>query len=239
MRGNRGKTMKRHLKRLAAPKAWKIERKKTTFITRQKPSGHKKDMAISINVFMKEIVGIAKTTKEVKTILHNKKVVVDGIERKDHRFAVGFLDTIDIGGNAYRITLDTKGRLSYIPIDEKETGTKVCRIIKKTIMKGNKTQLNLNDGKNYLVDGKQKYSLGDSVVLDTKDKKIIDHLPLAKNMTVLLIAGKNRGALGKITEIGNGNMLTIKTNDEKEHKTRKQDGFIVGKESPAIELRKA
>lgn len=229
--------MKRHLKRLAVPKSWNIKRKKTTFVTRPKSSGHKKGLSTSLNMFMKEMAGIAKTTKEVKTIIQNQKVLVDGRQIKDHRFAVGFLDTIEVGNtdNIFRIILDNKGKLAYIVIDAKEAQKKICRIINKTMMKGKKIQLNLNDGKNYIIDDKTKYKVGDSLVIDLKNKKITEHLAFDNNMTVFLTEGNNKGTLGKITEIKE-NIITVKTNAGKEYKTRKNKGFIVGKTQPAVNI---
>jgi small subunit ribosomal protein S4e len=229
--------MKRHLKRLAAPKTWNIKRKKTMFVVRPKPSGHKREASISLNMFMKEMAGVAKTTKEVKTILQNKNILVDGRKRKDHRYAVGYLDSIQIKetNDAYRIIFDAKGRISYTPIPAKEAETKVCKIVNKTMTKGKKLQLNLNDGKNLFVDGKTKYKVGDSLVVECKDHKVTDHLPFDKNMTVCLTAGKNRGTVGKITDLTNG-MITIKSNDGKEYQTRKVNGFIVGKAQPAVSV---
>jgi small subunit ribosomal protein S4e len=232
--------MKRHLKRLAAPVTWNIKRKKTTFIVKPHPSGHKREASTSLNLFMKEMAGLAKTTKEVKTILQNKKVLVDGKQRKDHRFAVGFLDTVQIEetNDAFRVTLDRKGRISYVTIPPKEASIKVCKIINKTMTKGKKLQLNLNDGKNIFVDAKTKYKAGDSVVVDCNENKVTEHLPFDKNMTVFLTAGKNKGAIGKITEIAE-RVFTIKTEKAKEYKTRRENGFIVGKGQSAVSIKLA
>ncbi len=232
--------MKRHLKRLAAPKTWNIGRKETKFIARPATSGHSMELSISLNVFMKEMTGFAKTTKEVKAILQNKKLLVDGRRRKDHRFAVGFLDAIELEelGEAYRMSIDKKGQLISIPISVKEAGTKVCKIIKKTVTKGKRMQINLNDGKNLFIDGKENYKVTDSLVLDVKNNKIVDHLPFGKNMTVLLLQGKNKGLLGKITDIQERGMVIVKTNDGKEYTATKESCFVVGKAQAAITVQK-
>ncbi len=230
--------MKRHLKRLAAPKTWKVKRKETMFIARPRPSGHTMKLCVPLNVFMKDMEDLAKTTREVKAILRTKKILVDGKQRKDPRFAVGFLDTVEIEeGDAYRIIIDKKGQLAHISIPAKEAGKKVCKIIKKTMIKGKKLQINLNDGKNFLMEGKENYKVGDSLVLDAKNNKIVDHLPFEKNMTVLLTRGKNTGLLGKIAEVQEG-MVTVKTSDGKEYTTTKESCFVVGKAQSAISVQK-
>ncbi len=229
--------MKRHLKRLAAPKSWNIKRKKTVFVVRQHPSGHSLEFSLSLNVFMKEMLGLAKTTKEVKTILSNRNILVDCRRRTDHRFAVGFLDTISIKetNDAFRIVLDSKGRLASIPIPSKEADMKICKIVRKTMTKGKKLQINLNDGKNYFVDEKAKYNVGDSLVIDLKNNSIVDHLPFGKDVTIFLISGKNRGAVGKVVALED-EIIAVKTADGKEYKTRKENGFVVGKAQPAVTL---
>ena len=104
---------KKHLKRLNAPKSWKIKRKGIKFITRPNPGAHSFSLGMPINIVLREIFEYAKTTKEVKNILNNKEVLINGVRRKDHRFIVGFMDIIAIPGiKAYfRVLLDKKGKL--------------------------------------------------------------------------------------------------------------------------------
>ena len=109
--------MKRHLKRLAAPAKWNIERRSTKFVARPMPSGHSLDMCLPLNIFMKEIAGYAKTTKEVKTILQNKNILINGRRRKDHRAAAGFLDIIEMDSMEHvRVILDARGKISYVKV---------------------------------------------------------------------------------------------------------------------------
>ncbi len=229
--------MKRHLKRLAAPATWNIKRKSTKFIARPFPNGHSMHLCISLNVFMKEIAGYAKTTKEVKTILHNKPILVNGRRRTDHRSAAGFLDVIEIGDatEAVRVIIDSKGKIGYIKIPAKEAALKVCKIIGKKLIRGNKQQLNLNDGQNFLVTGAEKYNVGDSVVVDIKNNKLGEHLPFGKNATVFLIGGKQIGYLGKIIDINSEKVIIqLQTKDREEYKTGKESIFVVGKDDHPI-----
>lgn len=230
--------MKRHLKRLAAPAKWNIERRSTKFVARPMPSGHSLDMCLPLNIFMKEIVKYAKTTKEVKTILQNKNVLINGRRRKDHRAAAGFLDVVEMDSmENVRVILDGRGKISYVKIPAKEAHLKVSKIIGKSAIKGNKLQINLNDGYNFLVTGKEKYSVGDSLVIDVKTGKIVEHLPFDKHMTVLLVEGKQIGHMGKITELAQ-DTVTIKLENGAEYKTKKSCAFVVGKEHPAVTVQK-
>lgn len=231
--------MKRHLKRIAAPATWNVKRKNTKFIVRPHPSGHKISHCIPLNVFMKELTNIAKTTKEVKAILHNKKVYVNGRRRTDHRSAVGFLDVIEFEetNDIFRIILNKNGQITFIKIPQNEAAYKIYKIIGKKILKGNKLQINLNDGQNYLANQNERYNVGGSLFIDIKNNKIIEYLPFEKNVQVLLTAGKRVGEIGKVISIEK-DMVTLKLLAEKESKneyqTTKKHAFVVGKDRPLI-----
>lgn len=231
--------MKRHLKRLAAPASWNVKRRSTKFIARPFPNGQKMGLCLSLTVFMKEVENIAKTTKEVKAILQNKNVLVNGRRKKNQRDTVGFLDVVvfEESNEIFRIILNKNGQITAVKIPTAEAGMKVCKIIGKTMMKGNKLQFNLNDGQNYLGNQKEKWNVGDSLVIDLKNRKVTEHLPFQKNMTALMTAGKQVGEIGKVAEIEK-DMIIVKLASGKEYQTGKEHAFIVGKEHPAITVQK-
>ena len=232
--------MKRHLKRLAAPATWSVERRSTKFIARPKPSGHAMHLCIPLNVFMKEIAGYAKTSAEVKTILQKKHVLVNGRRRLDHRSAAGFLDVVEVGSpeETVRIILDGKGKINYIKVPAKEAALKVCKVVGKTMLAGKKIQLNLNDGQNFRIEAKDPYKVWDSVVVDVKQNKIVEHLPFHKNATVFLIGGKQMGHTAKVLDMDAENVV-IKLHDGTETRTNKASVFVVGKEHAAVTVEAA
>ena len=175
---------------------------------------------------------VAQTSKEVKLILHNQEVLVDGKLVKDHRFIVGFMDVLTIPGEgSYRVTLDELGGLQLVP--SKDVGVKLCKIAGKSLIKG-KMQINLNDGRNVLVD-KDTYKVGDSVLIELPSQKLKDHVALAKGAQVILTAGKHIGKLGVVEAIeGRGMTLKLITGDVVQ--TRKAYAFAVGKDKPLVEL---
>lgn len=229
--------MKNHLKRLATPKTWKIKRKGLTFVTRPTQRGHSLVFSLPLNVILRDHLKHAKTTKEVKYILHEKEVLVDEQRQQDYRVAVGFLDVIRIPilKETYRVVLDYLGRLTLIAIPEKEAHLKICRIIRKTVLQEKKHQLNLNDGRNILLEGKDAYCVGDSVVIDLKTKKITQHLPLREGAFVYLLGGKHMGALGAIKHI-KGQDAVFHTSTGEEYITPKTYAFVVGEGKPALHL---
>ena len=181
------------------------------------------------------MVKLAHTTKEVKKMLHGEEVLVDGKRVRDVKNPVEFMDIITLPSTkaAYRICLDSHGRLVSKPVDEKEQNMKLCRIIGKTKIKGGKTQLNLNDARNILVD-KEEYKVGDSLLIEVPSQKIQQHFALKVGAPVILIGGKHVGKIVMIESVEGDN---VKYKGEKESSlTLKKYAFVVGKEKPAIAL---
>ncbi len=229
--------MKRHLKRLAAPATWNVKRRSTTFITRPFPSSHSLHLCLPLNVFLQELGGYAKSTKEVKNILRNKEILVNGKKRQNYKDAVGFLDLVQIGdaNERVRIIINKKGKIGFVKIQTQERNITVCKIIGKTVRSGKVHQLNLNNGQNYLVEQNNKYHVGDSVVVDLQKNTLADHLPLEKNMTVFLLAGKQIGHVGKVIAI-DGSAITLSLTGNVTYKTTKENIFVVGKDHPLITI---
>lgn len=226
---------KDHLARLAAPKTWHIDRKRSVFITKPVPGPHGLQSGMAINVMLKEMLKFAATTREVKKILNTNEVKVDGIARKDFRFPVGVFDTLEFPNisEQFRVVLNKSGRLDLAKIKKDEVSVKPAKIVRKTMVKG-KLQLNLYDGKNILTD-KKDYNVGDSVLLSLPGQKITKHLKLDKKASIFLVGGKHTGELGHVEDVvqkkiiykdSNGNLV----------ETLKKYAFVVGDSKPLITL---
>jgi len=63
-----GSKIERHLSRLAMPKAWKIKRKGIKWVTRPLPGPHSFKLGLPLNVLLRDILKLSKTTKETKSI---------------------------------------------------------------------------------------------------------------------------------------------------------------------------
>ena|SRR3989338_5337327 len=226
--------MSEHLKSYFAPKSWKVKKKYVKFISKPNPGPHKIGMSLPLNVIIRDILGYAKSLKEVKFILKNKNVAVDGVRRRDSRFPVGLFDALSFNetDEYFRVILDTKGKIELVKIDKQESCHKICKIIGKTAIKG-KVQLNLNDGKNIIAEA--QYKVGDSVVLALNGKvKIKEKISLDKGTMIYLTDGKHIGGTGKIVDII-GNRILYKTN-ESVIETLKEAAFPVGKDKLLIKL---
>lgn len=228
--------VKRHLKRLVAPKSWKIKRKGITFVTRPNPGMHSKKNSTSINVVLRDMLNYARTTRDVKMILADKGVLVDKKQVKDHRFSVGVMDIIEMPkiNKCLRVLLNKKGNICLVEIKGDETKIKLCKIVEKTVIKKGKIQLNLNDGRNIIID-KNNYNTGDTLVIEVPEQKIKEHLKFEKESSVYLSGGKHKGESGIVEEIKDS-MIKVKPKSGESFETLKKFAFVIGKENPIITL---
>jgi len=142
-----------HIKRLASPDFWPILKKQYKWSISPSPGPHGKFKCIPLGIIIRDILGYASNLKEVKYILSKGYVKRDKVVVKDYKFPVGLMDTLEFTKDpvAYRL-LPYKGYplvCTKIPLEE--SSLKICRIENKTSIKGDKIQVNLNDGRNFLI----------------------------------------------------------------------------------------
>ena len=228
--------VKNHLKRLNAPKSWRIKRKSMTFITKMSPGPHKLNSSMPLNVIFRDLLEYANTTREVRNILHNKSVLVNGKRRKEINFPIGLFDVIEIPDikEYFRVVLDKKGKIEVIKIDKTDAEIIPCKITSKNKVKG-KTQLNLFDGSNMVID-KDDYKVGDTLVISIAKKDIKDNIKLDKKALIYLVGGKHVSETGIIENIKD-NKVTYKVGSGV-FETLKKYVFVIGKDKPMIKLEK-
>jgi len=218
--------MKRHLKSIAAPKTWFINRKKNVFVIRPNPGAHSLDLGLPLGVIIRDQLKLVLTTSEVKKMLRINEVLVDGRRRMDIHFIVGLFDTISIPslGQYYRVQLDRKGRLVLVEITAAESKTKLCKVVGKTVLPKGKIQLNLHDGKNIITE--IKAGIGDTLLMELPKLKVQKVLYLKPGAAVFLTQGKHIGNPGVLTEIkGREAKYAV---DEQEIETIRDYLFVVG-----------
>lgn len=186
---------------------------------------------------IRDILKLANSSREVKKILHDGNILVDGIVRRDYKFPVGVFDVITIPktDSSYRVLMDGKQRISLIKVSDSEV--KLCRIDDKTIVKGGNTQLNLHDGSNIISD-EYSYHTFDSVILSLPERKVVKHLTYKPGSLALIIGGAHSGELGTIGEIRKTrstmpNMISLHSSYDFE--TIEDYVYVIGKTTPEIE----
>lgn len=217
-----------HLKRSNVPKTWSgIAKKARKWILKPAPGPNTAMFAMPLGLFLKQ-AGYATTTREVKRIIANNNVLVDGKRVLDYRFPTGLFDFIEIkeSGDTYIVLLDRKGVLKFAKKGIK-TPKKPCKILGKRTVKGGVVQLNLYSGRNILLEPKQKdsFKVGDTVLLQLPKQAIDGTLKLEKGSTVMLTGGKHAGDIGVVEKI-EGEKIFYK-NEEGVVETLKQYAYVI------------
>lgn len=232
--------MSKHLKRLAAPRALRIHRKERVWAVKSAPGPHPLERSIPLALVVRDYLGLCDTYKEANRIIANGEVVVDGVPRRDHKYALGLMDVLSIPSlkKDYRVLFDQRGKLTLVPIIAKDAGWKLCRIENKTMLKGKKTQLNMHDGQNAIVN-KDEYSTGDVVKLSFKDKKISEVVKFSKGAVSLIIGGSHIGEIANIMDIemiASSKSNITKMKGTSEFSTLQKYVFPIGEKKPIIAL---
>ncbi len=225
----------KHQKRLSKPKVIPITDKKSkTWIIKQQTGPHARESSMPLVVLLREVLGVAKTSREARNILNNRLVEVDGKVRTKEDFPIGIMDVIGFpkADKYYRLVVDWKGRLRPIDIDKAKAGKKILKVLDKHISPGTKISLTFHDGRNMLSDNHIR--VGDSVLVSLPEAKLVSHLKLAPGCRCLIREGKHAGSIVSLDEI-----IPRKAGKPNEAKVTGEDGqfttvakylFVVGNE---------
>lgn len=195
------------------------------------------ETGIPLLVVVRDILKMANNAREAKRIINEKNIHIDGVARTDYKHMVGLFDIVSIPATNeyYRVLLDSKNRFKLFKEDA--NAGKLCRINNKTIVRKGAIQLNLHDGTNVL--GSNDYKTFDTIILDTKDHKIIKHLAYKAGNLAMIVGGEHSGEIGKIKQIrkvrGSGtNMVAI--SNEREFETVEAYVYVIGETTPQIKV---
>lgn len=233
-----------HQKTLAAPKPLRVHRKEAIWMPSARSGPHGKAESIPLLTLMRDYLDLADNRKEIKYILQNKGVLVDGKRVRDDRYPVGLFDIVSIPETGVHliILVSPRGKLYSEKIDAKDASKKLCKIVGKTQIKGGKLQLNLYDGKNILVDGKdsKKYKTGDTLVLKLPELSIEGHIPFEKGKVCFIMRGRHTCMVGALLEFTQAalNIRGLSTIETKEGKitTSTEYVFVVGDKEPLLKI---
>jgi len=220
------------MKRLTMPRHWPLSKKAEKFVVRPCPGPHGKMECIPLQIILRDVLGYAESAVEARKILNQGKILVDKKTRKEAKFPVGLMDVIEIpdAHEYYRVDMSKNG-LYLDKIQKHETEAKLCRINKKTVVKGGIFQLGLHDGRCILTKSKS-YNVGDSVLIGLPKQNIIKHFKLHSGEEALIIAGKNMGTRGKVKDVNKRESIlgrgTVKIESHKKEIGTLKDYVMVG-----------
>ena len=190
---------------------WPVKRKGTKYIS---ISSHNESDSIPLVVLIRDFCKLVKTKAELKKLLNEKKIKINDKIIRDVNYPLSLFDIVDFDNKKFRMTISENKKFK---LDEENNDlSKVIKIIGKKNLGKNKIQFNLMDGRNII--SNSKASVGDSVVYDYKNKKIVKFIKMEKGNDAFVIAGKHIGVKGKIkdiVELGGKKIAIIEKNKEK------------------------
>ncbi|WP_134671354.1 30S ribosomal protein S4e [Halorussus marinus] len=192
--------MSNHQKRLSVPKSWPVERKTETFTVKaQGPHG---EDGVPLLIVLRDVLGYVASRKEARYALEQGTVLVNGDANVAEDRPIGMFDILAFTerDEYYRVFPDEGGRLALTPIDAADADSKLSKIEDKTKVAGGRTQLNLHDGQNLLVED-DEYAAKDSIVIDNDDGEIVAHFPYEEGSLVTAVRGSHAGDIGEVDEI--------------------------------------
>merc|ERR550514_1922853 len=185
-------------------------------------------------VLLRERLKYALTYREVKMIVMQRLIKVDGKARSDMFFPAGFMDVVQIEKTKenFRLLYDTKSRFVLHKVVKDEASYKLCRV--KKVLTGPK-------GIPYVVthDGRTlKYpdpdvKVNDTVRLDLETGKMLDYAKFEVGNVAMVSSGNNMGRVGQIVhrERHPGSFEIVHVKDAAGHSfaTRLSNVFVIGK----------
>lgn len=230
---------KKHLKRLNAPKHWMLDKLSGIFAPKPSPGPHKQRECLPLLLVLRNRLKYALTGREVRSILMQRLIKVDGKVRTDSTYPLGFMDVIDIEktDEHFRLVYDTKGRFVVHRITREESSYKLAQVRKLEFGKGGVPYVATHDGRTIRYPDPE-IKVGDTVMLDIETGKIKDFIKFDVGNLVMITGGHNNGRVGVVVSKekhkGSFDIVHIEDAAGNRFATRDQNVFIIGKGNKAL-----
>ncbi|KAJ3124000.1 40S ribosomal protein S4 [Physocladia obscura] len=227
------------MKRLAAPKHWMLDKLTGTWAPRPSPGPHKLRESLPLIIFLRNRLKYALTNQEVKAIVMQRSIKVDGKVRTDITYPAGFMDviTIEKTGENFRLVYDTKGRFTIHRISEEEAKYKLGKV--KSVKLGAKgiPFAVTHDGRTFRYPD-PLIKVNDTVKIDLTTGKITEFIKFDSGNLAYITGGRNMGRIGVITHRerhhGGFDIVHIKDALDRQFATRLSNVFVIGQGNKAL-----
>ncbi len=203
-----------HLTRAESTKKLPIPRKGTKYIARA--LSHK-TAAVPVVIAIRDMLKLARTAREVKSMIKQKLLKINGHEVKDYRESLCLFNLFH-ADKTYMLTLTKNGRFKLEETAQKET--RPCKVIGKKLLKKGRMQINCHDGTNLIIE-KNTLNINDTINLKLTGE-MQNSITFEKGKHCIILKGKYQGVNGTIKEVHKG-AVTIQNEGgnvtilEKEH----------------------
>lgn len=224
---------KRHLKRLNAPKHWMLDKLGGIWAPRPSTGPHKLRECLPLIILLRNRLKYALTGKEVKYILMQRLVKVDGKARTDSKFPAGFMDVVGIEktDEYFRLLYDVRGRFTLHRVSKEEASYKLGRVKSVSMGSGGVPYLVTHDGRTIRYPD-PAVKANDTVKIDIETGKTTDFIKFETGNLAMISGGKNTGRVGMIVsrEKHPGSFDIVHLKDSAGHifATRLGNVFVIG-----------
>jgi len=231
---------KKHLKRLAAPKHWMLDKLGGIFAPKPSSGPHKLRECLPLVILLRNRLKYALTRREVSQILMQRVVKVDMKVRTDKNFPVGFMDMVSIEktDQKFRLLYDTKGRFVLQKItNPEEAKFKLAKV--KKLSTGLKAipYLGLHDGRTIRYPD-PLIRVNDTVKVSLETGKVVEFIKFDIGNLVMITGGKNLGRVGVIISRerhpGSFDIVHVKDAAGNQFATRLGNVFVIGKGTKSL-----
>ncbi|XP_070216936.1 small ribosomal subunit protein eS4, X isoform isoform X1 [Bos mutus] len=225
---------KKHLKRVAAPKHWMLDKLTGVFAPRPSTGPHKLRECLPLIIFLRNRLKYALTGDEVKKICMQRFIKIDGKVRTDVTYPAGFMDVISIDkiGENFRLIYDTKGRFAVHRITPEEAKYKLCKVRKIFVGTKGIPHLVTHDARTIRYPD-PLIKVNDTIQIDLETGKITDFIKFDTGNLCMVTGGANLGRIGVITNRerhpGSFDVVHVKDANGNSFATRLSNIFVIGK----------
>lgn len=224
---------RKHLKRLAAPSSWLLDKLSGTYAPRPAPGPHKLRESLPLIVLLRNRLKYALTGREVTTITMQRLIKVDGKVRTEATYPTGFMDVVSIekSGEHFRILYDAKGRFVVHRISAEEAQYKLLKV--KKVQLGNKgvPQIVTHDGRTIRYPD-PLIRVNDTVRYDIENNKLLEFVHMDTGCNVMVTGGRNQGRAGVIVgrerHPGGFDIVHVQDTLGRDFSTRLSNIFVIG-----------
>ncbi|EIW70098.1 40S ribosomal protein S4-C [Tremella mesenterica] len=231
-----GRGPKKHLKRLAAPSSWMLDKLGGTYAPRPSPGPHKLRECLPLTVVLRNRLKYALTGKEVTSIVMQRTIKVDGKVRTDETYPTGFMDviTIDRSGENFRLLYDVKGRFTVHRISPEEATFKLCKVRKHQLGPKGVPYVVTHDGRTIRYPD-PAIKVNDTIKYDFVQNKVVGIIKFEVGNVVMVTGGRNMGRSGVIVHrerhLGGFDIVHVRDVLDRTFATRLSNIFVIGEGS--------
>ena len=229
------------MKRVNAPSSWMLDKLGGKYAPKPSSGPHRLSECIPLCILLRRKLKYASTTKELKYILGNNIVKLNGVIRADRNFPVGFMDVISIGttNEHFRLLYNSNRKFVLKKIAEEEALYRLCKVVKKKVEIKNVPYLYTQDGSTFRYCDPE-IKIGDVVKVGLSDRKVISFMPFRPDMKVFITKGKNMGCVGIVSRIekhmGGYDIAYVVDSSGRSFATRACNAFVIGDADSSLVL---